>query len=287
MILAGQIAETDIITGGRLEVGVGRGHAWLQEHANVKFEESQGRFEECFDILLKGWSEERFSYEGKYYTCKDLSIVPKPLQAELPVYVVGTSSKQFRRAAENSWNIVVGGPVPSPAFFGPMQNYRDLCAELGSEANIGFIKAIYLDEDGDRALEEAEEPVVNFERFNFLPLQGVPNKTESEKQRLRDSGFGFYADVLPAMPALEWTYEDMLAEEVVYVGTPEKVAQDLIDLYDASGGFSELLIMSHFGGIDKERAIRTQDLFAKHVMPIFRDYANRAGGSVRKASTSG
>ncbi len=284
MILAGQIAQADILTGGRLDVGVGRGHAWLQGYANVKLEESQGRFEECFDILLKGWSEERFSYDGKYYTCEDLSIVPKPLQEELPVYVVGTSGKQFRRAAENGWHIVVGGPVPSAAFFGPMQNYRDLCAEVDTEANIGFIKAIYLDEDGDRALEEAEDAVVNFLRFNFLPLAAVPNKTAAERQRLRDTGFAFYADVLPAMPALEWSYQQMLAEKVVYVGTPEKVTQDLIELYDDSGGFGELIIMSHFGGIDKDRAIRTQNLFAKHVMPVFRDYASKGGSGGRKTT---
>lgn len=272
MILSGQIAQTDILTGGRLDVGVGRGHAWLQEPANVSFEESQGRFEECFDILLKGWNEERFSYDGKYYQCNDLAIVPKPVQENIPVYVVGTSGKQFKRAAENSWSIVVGGPVPSPAFFGPMQDYRDLCAEVGTKPKIGFIKAIYLDEDGDRALEEAEDYVVNFERFNFLPLEAVPNKSEAEKQRLRNAGFGFYADILPSMPALKWTYEEMLAEKVVYVGTPETVAQELLELYDDSGGFNELIIMSHYGGIDKDRAIRTQDLFAKHVMPVFRDY---------------
>jgi len=243
-----------------------------RKQQNVAFEESQGRFEECFDILLKGWSEERFSYDGKYYTCNDLAIVPKPQQENMPIYVVGTSGKQFRRAAENAWNIVVGGPVPSYAFFGPMQNYRDLCAEMNTEAKIGLIKAIYLDEDGDRALEEAEDYVVNFERFNFKPLAAVPNKTEPDRQRLRDAGFAFYADILPSMPVLDWSYEEMLAEKVVYVGTPETVAQELIELYDESGGFNELIIMSHYGGIDKERAIRTQNLFAKHVMPVFRDY---------------
>ena len=52
MVLSGQIAEADILTGGRIEVGIGRGHGWLQEPANVAYEESLERFHECIEILI-------------------------------------------------------------------------------------------------------------------------------------------------------------------------------------------------------------------------------------------
>src|SRR5215471_18978059 len=94
MILAGEIAEADILTNGRLECGVGRGHAWLNEPANIVLEESQGRYVEALDILVKAWTEERFSYQGKYYQVKDLAVVPKPLQKPYPkIFQVGTSTK--------------------------------------------------------------------------------------------------------------------------------------------------------------------------------------------------
>src|SRR5262252_16987 len=90
MVLAGEIAEADILTNGRLDVGVGRGHAWLNEPANVVLEESQGRYVEALDILVKAWTEERFSYQGKYYQAKDLAVVPKPLQKPYPkIFQVG------------------------------------------------------------------------------------------------------------------------------------------------------------------------------------------------------
>src|SRR5262245_13457138 len=51
MRLAGEIATADILTGGRMETGLGRGHAWLFERSGVDLAESRGRFEEALEIL--------------------------------------------------------------------------------------------------------------------------------------------------------------------------------------------------------------------------------------------
>src|SRR5438552_10015576 len=66
--LAGQIAAADIITGGRLECGVGRGHAWLYHGFGIPIEESQARFDEALEILLRACTEERFSYYRQFLT---------------------------------------------------------------------------------------------------------------------------------------------------------------------------------------------------------------------------
>jgi alkanesulfonate monooxygenase SsuD/methylene tetrahydromethanopterin reductase-like flavin-dependent oxidoreductase (luciferase family) len=270
MVLAGEIAQADILTGGRLECGMGRGHAWLQIPANVRFQESQGRFDESLDVLIEGWTKDRFTYHGKYYTCDDLSIVPKPAQKPHPtVFVVGTSGRQFLRAAKNGWGIVVGGPVASPLFFAPMQNYRDLCREHGRTPYIGFIKPVWLDEDENRAYREAREPSLNFVRWNFELLHTYPRHTEAEKQVLRDGGFGFYAEP-PFLQQLDWSYEKLAEEEIVLIGRPDRVGRKLLELYDAAGGFDELIIMNHYGGSTHAQSLRTQALFAERIMPVLR-----------------
>src|SRR5277367_1525584 len=78
--LAGSIAEADILTNGRLECGLGRGHAWLYWPSSMPLEESRPRYEEAIEILLKAWTQEKFSFEGKYYNVKDVTVVPRPLQ---------------------------------------------------------------------------------------------------------------------------------------------------------------------------------------------------------------
>src|SRR5262249_61111620 len=82
--LAGQIAAADIITGGRLECGVGRGHAWLYHGFGIPIEESRARFDEALEILLRAWTEERFSYDGQFWQIHNARVVPRPLQKPHP-----------------------------------------------------------------------------------------------------------------------------------------------------------------------------------------------------------
>jgi alkanesulfonate monooxygenase SsuD/methylene tetrahydromethanopterin reductase-like flavin-dependent oxidoreductase (luciferase family) len=275
MILAGEIAEADILTGGRLECGIGRGHAWLNEPANIVMEENQERYVEALDILLKAWTEERFSYHGKYYTVDDLSVVPKPLQKPHPkIFQVGTSLKWFDRAAKNGWGVSVGGPAPSFVFKEAADFYLDACAKAGTKPTLGYIKAIYIDEDESRARAEAESAVRNFVDFNISPMDSLARSTPEEKQRLIDAGYAFYAaDDFPALRDL--SYGELLDAGIVFVGTPEKVGQQLLDLH-AEFGFQELIIMSYYGGIERWKAMRTQELFAKHIMPKLRAESRRS-----------
>src|ERR1700687_5916603 len=84
MRLAGSIAEVDILTNGRLECGLGRGHAWLCGPSCLPLEESRPRFDEAIEILERAWTQEKFSYDGQFYKVKDLSVVPRPLEKPSP-----------------------------------------------------------------------------------------------------------------------------------------------------------------------------------------------------------
>ena len=71
--IAEEVATLDHISKGRLEFGVGRGtFPNVHEGYNVPFHESRGRFDEFLDVIVKSWTTETFSYEGKYVICHDL-----------------------------------------------------------------------------------------------------------------------------------------------------------------------------------------------------------------------
>src|SRR3954465_14871534 len=74
MVLAGQIALSDILLNGRLEVGLGRRHAWRMEPGDIWLNESAARSPEAVEILLKSWTEDRFSFDGTYYKADNLSV---------------------------------------------------------------------------------------------------------------------------------------------------------------------------------------------------------------------
>ena len=92
------------------------------------------------------------------------------------------------------------------------------------------------------------------------------NRTDEVKARLRAGGFDFYAgdDFLRLGDV---SYQDIVDLGIVYIGTPEKVANQLLALYDKIA-FEEFILVSHFGGIPVHKAIQTQELFAKQVLPI-------------------
>src|SRR5262249_29699529 len=80
--IAEEAAIADILSDGRLEFGVGRGTAPIHYAGyDIAQEESRARFEEALDFIQKAWTEESFSYQGKFYRARDLTVVPKPVQA--------------------------------------------------------------------------------------------------------------------------------------------------------------------------------------------------------------
>lgn len=278
MVYAGELATADILLNGRFEIGVGRGHAWLNEPANIVPAENVERFGEALDILVKAWSEDRFSYEGKHYTVNDLQVVPKPLQRPHPkIFQVGTSAKGFPRAVENDYGIVLGGPAPTAVFREPAALYRKLLEEAGKEGqgHLGWIKAIWLDEDEETALREAEEPVTRWAQYNISPLSRLARETPEEKQRLIDAGYAYYAS--EAVEAFgHYSFDEILEHGIALVGTPEKVGRQLLDLWDEFR-FDEFLAMTHLGGCSAPQAMKTQELFERDVMPMLREAAARGG----------
>jgi alkanesulfonate monooxygenase SsuD/methylene tetrahydromethanopterin reductase-like flavin-dependent oxidoreductase (luciferase family) len=275
MVLAGQIALADILTEGRIDIGLGRGHAWLQEPANMPLAENVERYPECVDVLLGALTNERFSYDGTYYKCKDLSVVPRTVQKpHPPVWQVGTSAKWVGRAVENGWGVALGGPAPNIAFEAAIDAYHDACAAAGKASNFAYIKAVYLDDDHDKAVEEGREPLTNFIHWNVSPMDSL-DRTPEGKQKLMDARYEFYAaDDFPNTRNL--SYEQLRELDVVYAGSPEKVADQLIDLYDRFR-FDEFLIISDYGGAARWQAMKTQELFMKKVAPRMREAAARMG----------
>ena len=77
MVLAGVIAATDILTGGRYEWGVGRGHGWIPLPAGEPLDEhARPRYEEAVDLLFTALENERFSHHGTYFDVDDSHVVP-------------------------------------------------------------------------------------------------------------------------------------------------------------------------------------------------------------------
>jgi alkanesulfonate monooxygenase SsuD/methylene tetrahydromethanopterin reductase-like flavin-dependent oxidoreductase (luciferase family) len=106
--LAEEVAMIDVLSGGRVNWGAGRGFDRAEFEAfGVPVEESSDRFRECVEIVLAAWRNERLAYEGRFWRYDGIEVLPKPLQApHPPVWLAATSPDSIRRAAEKGYDIL-------------------------------------------------------------------------------------------------------------------------------------------------------------------------------------
>jgi flavin-dependent trigonelline monooxygenase, oxygenase component len=265
IVLAHQIAVTDILLEGRYEFGVGRGHGWMPTKAGIPLDpDSRERYEEAVELLFTALGQDSFSFDGAYFKVAETGIVPRP-QRKFRVFLGGTSDRTYELAAERGWAVVVPPLLPYAALKDQLDLYRARCAEHGTTPDIVWIHACYIDEDRDTARREAEQWMKGFLTGNASPL------TEHEPppaDDLRAAGYGFYAagimEELAATP-----YDQMIDGDIVWVGTPADVIARIEDVLKVCEGVTEVAITVNAGGAEHWQAIKAQELFARDVMPHF------------------
>ena len=110
VLLAEQAATLDLISGGRLDFGIGKGYRH-NEFAGfrIPMEEAEPRFEESIEVMTKAFvSRERFSHRGKFWQFDDIVVEPPPSQRpHPPFWIAAASEASIRRAAQRGFNLIL------------------------------------------------------------------------------------------------------------------------------------------------------------------------------------
>src|SRR5262249_29099470 len=149
--LAEEVALLDVLSGGRVNWGAGRGFERSEFRAfGINPEESAPRFHETVDIVLKAWTDERLSYRGKYFTYEDVEVLPEPLQAPRPrVWMAATSTTAIDRAAGKGFSILMDPRSSRTDLANKRRHYAESLAAAGhSDADrvIPMARLIAIDE---------------------------------------------------------------------------------------------------------------------------------------------
>jgi alkanesulfonate monooxygenase SsuD/methylene tetrahydromethanopterin reductase-like flavin-dependent oxidoreductase (luciferase family) len=238
--MAEEIATLDHISQGRLNMGIGRsGFPWAYEGYNIAYAESRERFREFFDVMKLAWTEERFSYLGKYYTFKDVCLVPKPFQKPYPpLRYASTTRDSFAAMGRLGLPIFAGaGGVTVSELARSIGEYRGAWREAGhpGDGDVMLRVGIYVAENQERALSEPRESTMSFYgrvREGLLQTAGA---------------FGGELRAQRAQNLSSLTYESALRDRLVY-GTPDTVAKRLRDI-QAELGLSGVLMEPNVGGL--------------------------------------
>src|SRR5205085_1858878 len=115
--IAEDYAMVDVVSGGRLQFGIGLGNTALDyEVYGVPREESRARFQEAAEVILKAWTNERFSHAGRFWQCDDVAVYPRPVQKpHPPLWVAGHSPESLGWAGQQGANVMLVAHPYSPA----------------------------------------------------------------------------------------------------------------------------------------------------------------------------
>src|SRR5262249_4513046 len=156
--MAEDAATLDVLSGGRLEFGVGRGAAPIYFAGyNVSREESRERFEESLEVILRAWTSERLSHQGKYWQIQDVLLTPKPVQKPHP---------PIRIAANSPETFAIAGRDGFPIFASPLINPPDKLREYlavhreslkpGIKQNVSLAFPVHVSDSRAQARRECE-----------------------------------------------------------------------------------------------------------------------------------
>ncbi len=257
LVVAEEIATADILSGGRLDVGLGRGYQPYEfERLGHNLSESRARFEEAVDILLLAFQGEPFSYDGEFYQFDETSIFPTPIQdPHPPIYVVGQSAESIAATVRRGFNVVSGGfgvPIQRLREFRQGFDAMDVDPAIKSKVKISTQRPVYVTEDESELSE-----IVEHARWNMrvtLSLRAGLERVE------KGSAI--------AIPLESEPSEQELLDNYFVMGTPERCIDKLHELQDAMG-ITHFNASFWFGDLPREKVLNSMRLFGEKVMPAF------------------
>lgn len=263
--MAEEAATVDQVSRGRLEFGVGRsGFARAYEGYGIPYGESRERFQESLEVILKAWTEHRFSHEGKYFSFNDVCVVPKPFQQpHPPVRMAATTQDTFPQVGKRGLPIFVGLRGFNVSEISEhLGVYRAARTEAGhtGDADVLLRIPVYVAETAEKAREDAEASTMkSYQRMaeTFGRSAGGAGTENSEERAER------------AKRLATVTYDDLLRDRLAY-GTPDMVIERLGSLTKELGLSGVVIEPNVGGGIPVDRMLNSITLFAKEVAPALR-----------------
>lgn len=252
--LVEEICMLDQLSGGRLELGVGRGVSPYElRYFGVEPAASRAMFNEALGVLVRGMTEDRLTFEGAHYKYQDIPMELRPHQRPYPPLWYPTNNPEsVPYAARHGFNFVGLGPAESVR--GIIDSYRQAWEAHRREPG--------------RLNAHVEDPRLGIVR------QTVVAETDDEAAAIaRAAHADWYRSITKlwhehddhSVDAL-FAWENAVRFETIVFGSPERVREQMIRLVETSG-CNYVICSFAWGTLTAEQSLRSLQLFSREVMP--------------------
>lgn len=269
--IAEQASMLDILSGGRLDVGFAKGYGPREFMGyGIEQQEAEARFREAIEVIFAAWTQDEFSYSGKYFTIPKASIRPRPITSPHPNAYVATTGSQSTIDLAAKFGIPFYVAYRGRKHFSEIKDrYRKAAIAHGHTAgdadatlrSTAVMQTSYLAPTNEESYEEAEPVVRQFSKsvdsVNFPEdLDSWPAGLQKiVRQNYKHPGGRGYQDY------------DGYWNAFIY-GDTDRGLERVQHLKDS--GVENILIGFSFGGMPYHRVRRSMELFAEKVIPHFR-----------------
>jgi alkanesulfonate monooxygenase SsuD/methylene tetrahydromethanopterin reductase-like flavin-dependent oxidoreductase (luciferase family) len=243
VLVAEQVATLDLLSGGRVDFGVGKGYRRAEFNGFcIPMDEATERFDEAMEIIRKGWtSAERFSHHGRRWHFDDILVEPAPLQRpHPPLWLAAGSHDSIRRAAREGYNLLLDQLAQTHQIIERIAIFREECARAGRVyrpdmvATARPLQMIHHESERAAAYETrkrvlsvigdlARDKLPDRIEDDTAPLWGMPNEVIA---RLKELEAGGATNILLVDPNASLANLRAFAREVMPAFRPAQAAAD-------------------------------------------------------------
>ncbi|MBT2186328.1 LLM class flavin-dependent oxidoreductase [Sphingobium nicotianae] len=277
MRVAEEVALADCLSGGRIEMGLVKGVPLEVIVSNRQPTQFMDRFWEAHDLIIAAMSNlgETFSWEGEHYHIRTSALWPRPVQQpHPPVWGTASSASSARMYGARGYTCAtfLSGAVARSVFTGYRDAYIEAFGKQPSADRLGYLAVVACASDRKEAYRRAEEmrkyflaaprfdaPFRNVMGFNPVEanLRALTAGASAMRPRLRNGE--------PLGP--DASVEDYVSAQLMFVGTPDDVYEQLAQFNVDVGGFGNLLMMGQAGELSHADTADSLTLIAKEVAP--------------------
>jgi len=260
-------AMIDLISDGRLELGVGRGFQPV-EYRGFTADQAKSReiFDEALQIIVQAWSEGRVSFKGAHFDIPEHSVRPQPAQKpHPPIWIAAISNDTFTLAGKLGFNLLCSLVYCFRSDYTAqlLSTYRESLRAQGhnpAEREIGALCMVYCAESTHLARQDFGPPVLWF--FSTIAKYVTPAAGQKPIE-----GYESYAHIQRAARTVQW--DELLDTGALVCGNPESCIRQTEEL-QRKYGFTQILCWTRLSGLDNQKVIRSMELMSRHVIPHFK-----------------
>ena len=250
---AGDVATADILTDGRLILGVGRGaFPWEMKRLGTPIEISKEKFTESLDVLQLLLKNKEVSYQGKFYDFEPLTIMPRPISSPVPMMIAAMNLESIKDAATRGFHVqstVLSGT--KDLLLSRVNAFKEGCEILGEKGKLlklSMQRMAYLAKDDNDAKEKIKMAYEYYKRFDNM-FTGPGKVKEGNVEPLKR----------------EQSLEE-LKENLLICTLNEMI--DKLSVY-AETGVDEVILSSSFGQSHND-LIQSMHRIGENVIPYFK-----------------